>query len=1653
MNAAVWDARAVLELYERGLYLQALQLGTRSLPLEQWPGTEGRLLAGRLARNLGAERQGLAWHARAWRADPQHPQACLYYAHVLCQRRGPLVAWDFVERQDGTQAFDAPTRAEWHALRAHLLALFRDFERAEEELLQARATAVVDPWIEVEHSCVLQAADDYPAALAAVRRALELQPWFRPAVQHCAELLQLSDRTDEAIAFLQQALGQLESHAVAGQLAVLLRERERWEEAERALDVCERLAPLADKAHRRGVVALRSNLASMRGDDARALELARLVETTFHSRVERMVARPPASARKLLPVVFVRQHHMTCGPATLTALWRWFGHQAEQLEIAERICYGGTSAYSERSWAEQRGFLVREFTLTARNAQQLVDRGLPCGVETQESTSGHMQALIGYDDRRETLLVRDPYQPFVGEWPIQEFFERYRASGPRAVLFLPRERAAELEGLELDDQDLHDRLYRVEAALRVHDHARALAEAHALEELAPDHLLTLGALRAICAYEQDSLGLLALTSRLCEIFPDCDRYLLFRLALLRELARKEERVALLRERARRPRCDPALLLQLASELSEDARTRPEAERLLRETQRRAPLSTQGLWLRSRLFWERGERERAIESARFAACLEDTDEGLASSYFSCCVGAGRTAEALNFLRSRQARFTRLSSQPAQGLFSALERLARSHEAFELLEQALVSRPDDVGLALFAAAAHARYGRLERARSLVEQAAPRAPRRSVLQIQAEIEVHAGAPARALECWRELLASEPLDVRARERCLGLVRSTAGPRQQAAEALELAARYPFHAPLQRLCIELLEEDHAQQAIELLQALLARHPEDAWAQRELALHLTGRGELETALRSAEEGCAIEPRTPASHLVHGSVLRAMGRTQEATRAWRRAVELDVDVEEAVARFVSLSSESGEGQNALALVRSELGRQATNGRGIAAWAFAARGRLAPARILETLRALRDLHQDLWLAHLCLVRELLANAEAQKALARIEEATARFPLHARLWSLRAAVHAQLHDDAAAQQAAEQACALDPNSPEALHMLARARLGKGERQAARELFERAAAGAPLAPLCHEELVQALLQMGAKAEALERAELAVRLLPREAAAWRLHASAARANGCPQRTLERLAALARESEREAHPWLMMAAVLDPRSEASLRATALRRALEIEPQCYPAVDQLCEQLVFGGEIAEAQAVLERFQPGPTQLAWIAGRKAWVLGESGARKEAVRLLEELVRANPQYAWARSQLTRYYRELGDNKAYRDSAALELEIDPDDPAAAEQLAHANLQLGLKDEAQKRLHLLLELHPERSWAARQLLGLQLEAQRFAEARETLERASTSLSPAARGAFQMQIHCGLKEFGPAFELLRELCAIPELEPDGLEHAVAALAQQGRSEDVRRELERLILERGATPALGAAWMDAVILSEGWTVAVNRLLKLAPDSAAAGAAARQLTLRAHHRREVSVFPKLIRRCEALLRSNVDCYGNVAAYLLGQGKYADVIRWCEDWQRIGAPPWLLYNLAYALLWQGRSAEAEKVLKHALALPPDPTTPELQQLMACAALLQGDVARARTHQARALEQPSNPIERRLRALVAVPLKQLSGPDPGSAFELARAQLRELRPARPRALRAPGLPTRVYRASVRAVARQRGGFWAKAWSLFARL
>jgi tetratricopeptide (TPR) repeat protein len=1644
----------VRQLYQQGLCLQAYQVAQTLGPLREWTGSAARVLAGRLAIHLGAPRLTFLHHLRAWRDDRTDPEACYYHARALLERRGPLRTWEFLRRQGELPEAPAGVRADWLAFHACVLGRLRDFDAAETWLARAEALAPGRAWLCIERSLLLEAEDHYEESLAAARQSLALHPWYRPGVQSVAHILQLLDRDREALDLLTEGAQRLESGLVVAQLAMLQTELGQHADAQHSYERLAELSPLLDRDMGRWLAARRSDAACYAGDYAAAAERARELdgEPFYTALAERLERTPQEGQRLLLPVGFVRQHFQTCAPATLAAVSRFWTMPAEHLDIAAEICYDGTPAHSERRWAEEHGWLVRELTVTRDSARALLDRGVPFTLTMVEATFAHLQAAIGHDSRRDTLLVRDPYQRYFGEYPTDSFLQRYRATGPRGMVLVPRERAELLDGLDLPDAGLYDLFYREQQALHRHERAQALEAATELEAAAPGHRLAWQARRTLAQYDADPAGLLVAIEGLLALFPDDGQLQLTKVSCLRELARREERMTFLKEVGSRPGADPVFWQLYAQELAADAREHPVAARLLRRFLRARPGDARCYAALADVLWAQRDFEKALELYRWAACLEDKDEGLARTYFQAARYLRQTTAALDFLRGRFRRFGARSGQPARTLTWALDQLGDTTAAFTVLEEAQGLRPDDADLRLYAAETWAAHGDLERGAALLAAAEAGYRRTSWLRAAALLALWRGELAQALGLWRQVLAVEPLALDGHREVARLLAETQGRAAALEHLAQACARFPHHLGLHQLWVEWLREDGPAAVEPVVRQMVENHPADAWAHRELALALAGMGHLDEGFAELTAAQGLDPASPSYFTVRAYLSLLTGRREEAKEDYRQAIRLSVDNEHAIIELIAACDTQAERREALAFVELELVRQVIFGNGLLTYRDQARFTLDAEELLTSLRAALAARPDLWHAWSAVIRQLTDMGRLDEALDLARQATARFPLLPALWLDLGLVYHARKDSAGEVEAARHALQISPGWGVAARQLADVHRREGRLTEARALLEDAARRTPLDALTHGWLAELLWQLGEKEPALERVQQALRLSPAYQWAWGALRAWAAQLGKPEVAVAFARDLTQRRGGEARSWLMLARMLARPEDLEERLAALDRALALHPRLADAHDLRAELLAQAGRFDEAAAACAApvWEGRPPLI--LRGRAAWLEAQRGRTAEAIRRMKAVLAEDPEYFWGWDQLAIWQREIGTPAEYQEAATMLIRLAPQDPVGLGYLGEAQLRAGDRAAAKVSYRRSVELSPDYAFGWQALFDAQLADDGVDDAAQTLALLRQHVKGAHAHTRAVQLAVKQEDWDTAGRELAELCVAADAGGWPLETASRALVEAGQA-DLAEQVFMSGLGQASThvhPQVGALWVDRRTARRDWrclaqldALALGDKLweeALMAYVKQAGASQRGFALR-----------RCMRRYSDRLRASTVAWGMVGYALTNLGRYRAAAGWLADYAgRADTAPWMLINLVIALRALGRDEEAAAVGRRALELPPALATTYHRLWLTLDDLLAGREIAA--DPLRGTDPTTlDPAHRYLHELVQI-LADVGRAEPAArrqAFAEARRRLKEAAalvklPAadRPAVLRA-------YRRGVRWIAWWCGGVRARLWGL----
>ena len=1555
--------RRVEDLYEQGQYVKAFEAGKALGPVKAWPGTEGRILGGRLAQNLGAPRLGRALFRLAWRADPKCPKACYYYGNAAIARFGPLPAWKFLKGVGGLPEASPAVRANWFGLHAEVLAALRDFERAEHWLARAERLAPQEPYFWVQRSQVLEHEDRLDEALQSARQAMELQPWFRPGVQILASLLCQLNRDDEALQILAEASARMESGMILWQLAALEVEMRRFADACDVFARMEHYLPLLEDALAKQLAAMHADAAYQNGDFAKAARFAPLAKHPyFDNMAERLSGTLPEGRRRILPVDFVRQHHQTCAPATLAALCRYWCKPADQQEIAEEICYGGTSSLRERAWVEEHGFVACEFCVTEQSALALIDRDIPFALETQGTDWGHLQAVVGYDTRMGTFLVRDPSNRMRGECLIQGLLDAHRFCGPRGMAIIPREQAELLAGIELPGRALFDLSYRLRCALEAHDRDEAQQRLNEMRALEPNHWLTIDARARLAHYDSDLANLLHCLESLLRKFPDTGRFLLSKLNCLRDLARRDDRLALLKEICNGPASEAIFWQRYAEELIDDARQHGTAAYWLRRAIRARPQDGTNYRLLADTLWTRRLRKEALELYRLAACLEETNEECAKAYFAASRHLHETESALGFLRDRFQRFGSQSSRPAHTLCWAYDQLDRAGEAFGVLDEAIRLRPADGDLRLESADLRASYGHYEEAREHLSQAKGSTHHIAWLQSSAHLARCQGDTRAAVRCWREIVEADPLLRHGHEMLACLLADTEGHPAAVGHLRDVARRFPRNFTLRTLLIEWLRNDDPAEWEAAVREILEIHPVNPWARRELAFALNAQNKFEEAKAEAEVAWQLDPASPAVHVVLGNALCGTGNVALARDAYRTAIRLSVDHDPAIAALLGVSNTKDERRDALVFVYEELVRQVIFGDGLLTFRQYAADTLEPLPLLGILHEALEARPDLWHAWSALVRQLTEMERHEEALRWAEKAVDRFPLTPRLW-LDLAMACRARDDRQGEvRAIEKALEINPSWAEAARTLADAHQRAGECDKARAILERALNREPAGAANHGYLADLLWRLDEQDAALKHIQQAARLDPGYRWAWDTLRDWSRQLERPQLAVDLAREITQTRPYEARSWLILADVLEDRRDRTECFAALDRALALSPRSDWAYHMRAYYLAEDGRYAEALAACRPAVFGE-DLPWtLCAQAAEIEAQRGNRDDAIAQMRKIAADNPDSARVWLRLAEWYDESNQDDKYLDAAQRLSRLAPRNPASWNHLGDARRRTQDRTGAIQAFQQALDVDPSHPHAIASLFDLQLEADDLASAQQTLSQAEEHMPEETVLEYRVRLAVALDDRDAAVGHLRSLCLSEGDIVLSLDSAVTSMVRHDWYDLADRVLTEQMESADVNSGVGPVWIEMSSQKKRWRKCARRLKALRDRGDLWCRAGEHYMYRLGNAGEKKIFLRYLRRNRARLRRDVRTWRSAGRELTRLGLYQEAASWMSDWEtRDPLEPRVLLCLAVSLWELRREAEAVRVSRRTLELPPDDATSYHRVWLAVHDVLCGDPAAA--------------------------------------------------------------------------------------------
>ncbi len=1653
---------SAVSLGKEGMFLDALEELKRCGPLDRnWTAAE-RCDVSWIVGELGAPRLS-RWHVlKANREAPELPVVRGYYAQHIADVKGPLDTLEFIEASPQPDAADDPEeRLRWLWLQLSSYTLLRDFSTAAGLIEAMQAVGHRPDSVHFARGMYWERQDQPEKAMQAIDRAIAERE-TRGSVCFKAYLLMNAGKEDQAYEMLSDFDQRKQTAAVPWMMSLIAYERRDYVDCVRTLKRFEALSPLMERGFGQQFTLFRCELARRTGDDAQAIEYALQAKSATGNKFAQRLADPQRLSRvdKVLPVEFVRQHVMTCAPATLSAISRYWNRPAEHLEVAEEICYNGTTDFAERQWAEQNGYTTREFTVDEAATESLIARDVPFTLVTRGPGFAHLQAVIGYDGRTGSILVRDPSQRVRGTIGADELFELQAANGPRGMVLVPQDKAPLIDDLRLLDSELYDLIHQIDGALIQHRREQAIELRDRLIELAPEHRLRWQAERQISIYDGDEQGILDAVQKLLILYPDDVPLQMSQLSLLSNLGQTQQLIRRLRELVDQPTPHPLFRLQLADLLVLDGRYRDEAHDQLRAAIRAGTSFARCYVALADLLWQRLDRQRALRLYRFAACLEDKDEYMAIRYVDALSVLGRSEEAIDWLKSRFERFGKQSMQPAVTLHHALTKLRRHSEAIEVLEQAIELRPDDTELVLSVvnclATTSSDYW--PRAEALLQSVKGQAQERGWKEAASQLAVVQGDWAKGLEHLQDLLPRSPLSMSLRESIAELMEEVHGEEATLEFWRSAAAQFPHYQPLIERHAVALRMRPLEEIEPVLNRILELDPDNAWAVRELTQHLLAVGKLLQAEAMLARCAELDAEHPTTKLLQATLDSRRGDNAAARARLREILTNDITQVHAVPHLISYCETLEQRRQALEWILSELRRQPVSGDVLLVYREYAQAILPEDTILQALQEAVEQRGELWPAHQALIRQLIQMQRLDEARLAAENAVGLFPLEPDAWYELFQVAMAMGDPALQRASLEQCRLLRPSNATVSRALADLLCSEGRFADAREMLQSLVAAQPLDAVNRGYLADVLLELDEKEAALGEFATAASLQPDYDFAWSRFDDLICVLERPEARLELTQRLITEKPHSVGVWLQHAQSLLAKERFEEAHQALDRAETLDPYREAVHCMRAQTLANAGDFDAALAALqpEVFPVIPPALELTRAQLLW---DIGAQDAAYELLQSSAEQNPDEVSLWNRLEHWAQAREDRATAVRAVEQQVKLQPHNPDVLDAAGHAYMSLENKSQAIDVFRRVVELAPTYAGSRCNLFDLLVERDEWDEAARVirdLPRVEQHPSVIAR---RLQVSLHEKDLEQANADVVAIFSDSEWSPWAPDRAAELMQEAGLTARLVEEIEQRLLDKSFNENSARTWVsikmdDAEVPEQQRIKIVTDRIDgwLAGENPAAGRSAISMLISVLNARSSSKeLQEFITKYEQTLCEDPNNWSMVTfAYADKPSLYsATAMRgWLEGWEeRSDYDAWMFANIHELCRLVGDDAGGRRAVQTALAMPPDHMQSQFRLWAAHDALVDGDAQLALRHfmQASRLEHLSG-HERLMHHCIEAVLHMHQTPDKAATFKVVRKQIDQLQLNAQFFTEQPVYRC-VYENTVKSIARAAGSLSARGW------
>ncbi len=1531
------------QLLKNGLNLSAWQLVPEEhRDLKNWDYGFARRCAARLASQLGNGRLGdiLNWtNARRHRDDD------VFFFNALFSVGGvtnQLAIVDKIERRFLQRPeMLSDEKSDLLVYQASIIGELRDLTSALSMMTKAYEMAGEDAWRMVIHAQILAANDKFDESLSIAHKAHEMRPFYRPAVLQLATAYVNKGDDDSAIALLQAADKHTEEAQFAVRLQTFYSERHDWKNGLAALERIEQLTPLASDVYKQWIAARKIDFHYQAKNYDLCLELKEQAGKSMKHFLDNVQANKESGhGMKRLDVTFTRQHNMTCAPATLASIAKYWNKPHEHLEIASEICYDGTPWHKERLWAEQNGFYVKEFRVDKNVTKALIDAGVPFTLTTSWVGGAHLQACIGYDDIANTIVLRDPTYRHYTEYDFDHLVKEHPIEGPRGLLLIPEEEKNRLDGITFHDSLLYDEYFNLLHALDTHQFTKALEAITSMRVIKPDHPLILRGELTMAYYQTNSSEELYVTDRMVERYPSSNKLRWARLMALQRANLRDEQLHLLVEEMKRVDCATQFLVEYAILIGQDQRKLDDADFIIRKALRKNITDAGSMVTYAWILEKKLDFKKAKEIRKFSSTLSDSAESYADAYFNACLKERKKEQGLNYLRERAERIGEKIPSSWQTLIEAQVRCGEESEAKALLESCLVRFSNNGDFLVFSAWKLFHWGERDRAKEIFSKAHGKISEFTRLSESASMADLSGQRFLAREYWIQAAKIKPSDVGTHRNLAHSYFEEKGTTGAIQYLENIASQHKQNSEIQSLLAEWVKENDPAKALQIYTLASERSPNDQWLLRERSLLLQTLKSYDEAIDTAKLALLKGPNVYYNHGILGDLYLKQGLKGEGVECLKSALRLNIDYTYAVEQLMDQAANHSEARGYLSFINSEMNTQVSNGEIVPVYYERAKTYLSEIDLSIKIKSFREQRPDLAETWYIGIEHATLLQKYDEALLLADEVVKRNALTPRVYVERALVYRLKGDKKLYRENLEKAVELSPFWLRSCYLLADLCEEEGKVNEAVNIYERLIDFHPKTPDTYVRLAKVYHANGKKTEALEVLSRCVSFSPGSRSGWDLFTAwkLERNEGIDLKKI--IDQLLLDYPNRESAWMIATDVYFALGDEKALMDLIDRGLSFLPKSDDLHDTRAFYLAHYGKFEEAIAACkpEIYTQGlPKELK---GREAYIYFQMGLSNRALSAMCELTKEYPDYIWAHHMYVNWLSDREEHGDTREAVKAWLRADPKNAVAWGHLANVELKLNNQAEHNKALETSFNLDPSYLYAGKKVLETHLKSGKIAEAEDVLRKLRYYTDALAVTLCELQVLLAKKQEKEATFLMEDILKNPYAET-WIVDAVHLAMKDAKLESVFKKALNKIVEASEAKhgdVISAYFYDA-------TVPLKALKKL-------DALKYEINIKipahyflmdwmhngAHDKKTISSYIKGSKN----FKTNTALWGRIGWLCLTKLDSKSTIKWLSDYRsRTHLEASMMHNLALAYANEGKHELSMETHRYAVEqLPKDYT-----------------------------------------------------------------------------------------------------------------